>query len=409
MSSQNSLTMPKLYVVNSLSNQDEIENNISSLSASLSATSSYLQGEINEVSGNLEDLSASVASLPGTISDLSSFLEDQILEISGNLEDLSASVASLPDTLSTFLTISAASALSTILSDDIEGVANTLQSNSGNWESTLTTVTTNSASWMSEDQLFAAISADLVGTTATVNVNSSNWQSVFNSVYGNSASWNEVSSFVFNNSAYWQSVYDSMQANSASWNSTSSSVSENSAIWNESNSILSNNSSLWLDTTYTLSANSSDWESSNSIIADNSASWNSTSATLAANSANWNSQLTKANVKITFDGSGYPPETGIYDQVRFTKNCTLNKYTLWADTTGTVQIDIQKGPLSANPLTSANSIITTGTKPSLSNSISTEVNNLSGYDTTILSGDIMKMILETCSECTNIVLEMEFI
>lgn len=92
-----------------------------------------------------------------------------------------------------------------------------LNSLSGNWQSTYSTVKEASAFWNS--------------VFSTVNTNSASWDSVFSDVNHLSSSWNSVFSSVWANSANWDSVFTSVSTTSANWNSVYSSVRANSATY----------------------------------------------------------------------------------------------------------------------------------------------------------------------------------
>ena len=88
---------------------------------------------------------------------------------------------------------------------------------SGNWQSTYTTVSTNSANWNTAYTL-------ATGLTSL----SSNWQSTYTTVSANSANWNSAysSTTALNlSSSYWNNAYTLVQGNSASWNNALSAYS----------------------------------------------------------------------------------------------------------------------------------------------------------------------------------------
>jgi hypothetical protein len=92
-----------------------------------------------------------------------------------------------------------------------------------NWQSTYTTVLSNSAAWGAR--------AGLSGFTR-------NWQSTYITVSGSSASWTDVYNTVNSNSAGWQANTDSFSAyldgytsSTANWTATYETVNSSSAGW----------------------------------------------------------------------------------------------------------------------------------------------------------------------------------
>jgi hypothetical protein len=123
----------------------------------------------------------------------------------------------------------------------------TLNSLSGNWQSTYTTfnsnsgaltiVTSNSANWQTAYQS--------VSTTSLLNLSSIYWNNVYSTVYNTSGSWggssggsSSISSAV---SGIWQSTASTVSSLSANWSSVYTTFNANSA----SLTILSSNSANW--------------------------------------------------------------------------------------------------------------------------------------------------------------------
>jgi hypothetical protein len=156
--------------------------------------------------------------------------------------------------------------------------------NSSLWNSTYTTVRSNSASW---------------GRGVTdLNSLSSNWQSTYTTVLANSASWTNLRAL----SGNWQSTYTTMTANSATWTnlralsanwqSTFTTVSANSATWGQGVTDLQTLSGNWQSTYTTVSANSAIWGQSVTDLQALSGNWQSTFTTVSANSATWSQGVT---------------------------------------------------------------------------------------------------------------------
>ena len=177
-------------------------------------------------------------------------------------------------------------------------------SSSANWNSTYTTVETNSASWgtggVPQNLVFDPVTANLSLTLGnTVSLSSL-------SATGNPA----INSIVISNSSYWNNSYTTLTANSAFWQNTYSTVSSNSANWSNAYSNLVSNSAAYLsgydlsflsvssnwNTAYTLATGltslSSNWQSTFTTLCSNSSNWNATYTTVQNASGNWGADFT---------------------------------------------------------------------------------------------------------------------
>jgi hypothetical protein len=103
-----------------------------------------------------------------------------------------------------------------------------IQSNSGNWQNTYSTVRSLSTTWAIDDTANLAEIASASGK----------WNSSFTSVNSNSANWTGVATTVRAPSGSWNSTYTSVNANSANWSNTTSTVRSNSADWKHANRYL---------------------------------------------------------------------------------------------------------------------------------------------------------------------------
>ena len=139
-----------------------------------------------------------------------------------------------------------------------------------NWQSTYTTVSSNSATWNYDGTDIKALTADWVGgNQAYTNLISNsaaylsgsdlsflsvsgNWNSVYTTVSSNSATWGTgtmVGSDVSGLSANWESVYSTVQANSSvNWNYDGTDIKALTADWvggNEAYTTVLANSASW--------------------------------------------------------------------------------------------------------------------------------------------------------------------
>jgi hypothetical protein len=97
--------------------------------------------------------------------------------------------------------------------------------------------------------------------------------------------------------------------------------------------------------------------------------------------------------------------TGLKGYYTAPYTCTINKWRLTGDTSGSIVFDIWK---KANAIpTVTDTIITSGTKPSLSSSQITSSDNLTGWITSVTSGDVLAYNVDSSSTIRQIVLILE--
>ena len=149
-------------------------------------------------------------------------------------------------------------------------------SNSSNWNNSYTTLTANSASWVTYSNLNTA---SFVPYSA-INTVSANWNNSYTTLTANSASWNGGSAaytnLVSNSAAYLSAVNISFLSVSGNWNNTYNTVSALSSNWSGAYTIIQSSSGNWAAdyTAYTLlTANSGNWQSTYTTVSSNSSNW----------------------------------------------------------------------------------------------------------------------------------------
>ena len=147
------------------------------------------------------------------------------------------------------------------------------QANSARYESTYTTVSSNSASWNYQG-------ADIKALTA-------NWQNTYTTVSGNSANWNYQGADIKALTANWQSTYTAVSGNSAKYDSAYTSLNTNSAKYESAYTTVSGNSANWNSTYNTVYTTSGSWNYQGVDIKALTANWQSTYTTVSAYSAAW--------------------------------------------------------------------------------------------------------------------------
>jgi len=179
------------------------------------------------------------------------------------------------------------------------------QANSGNWESTYTTVLNNSSFWAgtsSNSQPMADVSS-LTG----------NWESTYTLMNAKSATWDASSSAgvdltVRGLTGNWESTYTLMNAKSATWDASSSAgvdltVRGLTGNWESTYTTVNANSANWSYNGSDLKTLSGNWQSTYSIVNTNSANWNYQGNDLKALSGNWQSTYMTVNTGGNINGS----------------------------------------------------------------------------------------------------------
>lgn len=111
-----------------------------------------------------------------------------------------------------------------------------------------------------------------------------------------------------------------------------------------------------------------------------------------------------AAIGYVFDGQDNTIVTGVAGtglQVQF--GCTINSVTLLANQTGSIVIDIWKDTYANYPPTVADSICASA-KPTITSSNKSTDSTLTGWTTTINSGDVLYFNVDSCNAITNCVL-----
>ena len=166
-----------------------------------------------------------------------------------------------------------------------------IQAASGNWDSTYTTVSSNSASW--------GIDTDTIYDDSLLQATSGSWNSAYTTVSSNSASWGIDTiyddSLLQATSGSWDSAYTTVSSNSASWGIDTDTIYDDSLLqatsgsWNSTYTTTNSNSADWTSTYTTVNDLSSTWDDQADLseLQAASGSWNSTYTTVDTNSADW--------------------------------------------------------------------------------------------------------------------------
>lgn len=111
---------------------------------------------------------------------------------------------------------------------------------------------------------------------------------------------------------------------------------------------------------------------------------------------------------ITFiiDGGGSAITTGIKGDLEIPFACTILTWTLLADRSGSIQIDIWKNTYANYPPTVANTI-TGSAKPRIIGAVKGQSSILTGWTTTINAGDILRFNVDNAATIRRVVLSLK--
>ena len=105
-------------------------------------------------------------------------------------------------------------------------------------------------------------------------------------------------------------------------------------------------------------------------------------------------------VTFVFDGDGAAVATGIGKPYRVPVACTIKAWTLLADQTGSITVDVWRDTL-ANYLPTDADSITNGHEPALSSATSGEDTDITDWtDVTMDAGDVLLPNVDSCATCT---------
>lgn len=128
--------------------------------------------------------------------------------------------------------------------------------------------------------------------------------------------------------------------------------------------------------------------------------WNAAYTTVNTASA---TAFTKATIGITIDGGGSAITTGSKGYISIPYSCTINSNTIVANATGDIVIDIKKSTYSGFPTTAS---ICAAAKPTLAAAQKSTDSTLTGWTTTINSGDIIEFVVDSAATITKATLTL---
>jgi hypothetical protein len=114
-----------------------------------------------------------------------------------------------------------------------------------------------------------------------------------------------------------------------------------------------------------------------------------------------------AAIGYSISGSGQAIATGVAGVgLTIPFACTINEWTLQADVSGDIVIDIWKDVYANYPPTVADTI-TGSAKPTITASDKANSSTLTGWTTAISAGDVLYFNVDSCSTITNVTLTLK--
>lgn len=125
--------------------------------------------------------------------------------------------------------------------------------------------------------------------------------------------------------------------------------------------------------------------------------------------SDWNAdhvvELIKTITAI-IDGGGSAITAGIKGDLEIPFNCTIQQVTMLADQAGSIVIDIWKNSYANFPPVDADSI-TASAPPTISGATKSQDSTLTGWNTTIVSGNILRFNIDSCTAITRVCISIQ--
>jgi Collagen triple helix repeat (20 copies) len=115
---------------------------------------------------------------------------------------------------------------------------------------------------------------------------------------------------------------------------------------------------------------------------------------------------TDAAIQFIIDGGGSPIATGLKGFVEVPFSCTINRWTLLADISGSIVVDIWKDAYANHPPV-VGDVITASAKPTIGSSTKGQSSTLTGWTTAIVAGDILAFNVNSATTITKCTLSLK--
>jgi hypothetical protein len=112
-----------------------------------------------------------------------------------------------------------------------------------------------------------------------------------------------------------------------------------------------------------------------------------------------------AGIEFVIDGGGTAITTGVKGDIQIPFACTITAWTIMADQSGSIVIDVWKDTFANYPPTAADSI-TGSAKPTLSAAQAATSSTLTGWTTSISANDILRYNVDSASTVTRVTISL---
>jgi molecular chaperone DnaK (HSP70) len=113
-------------------------------------------------------------------------------------------------------------------------------------------------------------------------------------------------------------------------------------------------------------------------------------------------------ISLTFviDGGGSAISTGIKGDITIPFACTITEWTLLADVSGSIVVDVWKDTYANYPPTVADTI-TASAKPTVSSAVKGQSSTLTGWTTAVAAGDTIRFNVDSATTITRVTLSLK--
>ncbi|MGH9909670.1 MAG: phage tail protein [Nitrososphaerales archaeon] len=110
-------------------------------------------------------------------------------------------------------------------------------------------------------------------------------------------------------------------------------------------------------------------------------------------------------IEFVIDGGGSAITTGVKGDLEIPFNCTINRWTLVANQSGSIVVDVWKDSFANAPPTVADSI-TASAKPTVSSAEKAQSSTLTGWTTTITADDVLRYNVDSITDIQRVTLSL---
>jgi len=191
------------------------------------------------------------------------------------------------------------------------------------------------------------------------------------------------------------------------WLGTNATAIDNLTTWLGTNVTRIDNLVTWLGTNATAIDNLTTWLGTNATAIDNLTTWLGTNATVVDNLETWLAgnvtDLDDIAIVYVIDGGGEAISTGVAGYLEIPFAVTITAWTITADQTGSIVVDVWKDSYANFPPTVADTIAGSE-KPTISAGVKGQDLSLGTWTTAVTAGDHLGFNVDSCSTIERVTL-----